>query len=588
MALTQEEIKIAKYMKDKWFSKEETKSELSKYRASLNEKNNSQLIEPEIKKVPDWVPKVKQPSNIDKPNEPRDDNSFLEWSWEKLLSFWRGAWDAINYVGNWIFNFLWGWISQVPEVIWNTAAGALWLARGVSDTIWPWKLVWYIAPETKGKLDWALEKLEQQFINDWVNTKEKLQEFFNTAPDSKLAELWETATELWAIIAPTPLGKWKIVTKWQNLVNKGKKFLEGIKWGRIWKGIIEWVATWLKAEIVTEWEATSEWIEEGAILWGVFWAAWTIYNKLKTPVINQLSSQVNNAWKIGKIGKSEYKIGVGDSTKKGIENIVKNTKLKTIWTYQKFLNEADNFVWKYEKQITTAVKDIDYKIKAWNKTVFWGKSPYVKWAIEQLEDIYKWTKSPEFKQILAEINVLKNAYNNWKVSVENIFNLKRLHTKASNLFTDAWKAREWFNLQDIWNIRIWLKNLIEENWILNGVKNIREINSNYSNVLSARTVLKDRTLSAEVAKDALQELNILQKTAGKVVWGIKPILNKVLTGKSSWRNILEAEDELVKYFKQLKGEWVSVTKISQINDFLENYWFDILKWATIEEFINEQ
>ena len=203
--------------------------------------------------LPDLVTK----NEVQEINKPSDDsfvNPIIWVTWDLIKS----SPNLLESFWEWIDNLIWGAIASTPEIVWNTA----W---AVTDLIWGGLgLMWF----PKG--DELLKSLWTQFKEDWIKDKESIQRFLDVNDESKMAKIWEVWANIAAIMTPTPAWKGKVVLSVKELALKWKTLLEGIKAGKTTATLLQlwtrWAVLWAKAEAITEWELTAEWITEWAVL----------------------------------------------------------------------------------------------------------------------------------------------------------------------------------------------------------------------------------------------------------------------------------------------------------------------------------
>lgn len=499
MAFSQEEKKIILYMKEKGYSKEETLNEVKNYRESLKKpsKEDAPLVK-ENKKTDVWMSQKKDVWQVT-PSVENNDKSFIRGLWWVATSWAKFLWDSAEYAKEGIFNFLWGSLSKAPELVGNTASSIVWIWKKSFEISPPWMLLSTLRPDDKDKIDEALWKLQEQFIEDWIETKQDLQKFFNTKDDSKMAKFWETATELWAIISPTPVGKWNLVLKW-------KKFLEGVKWGKIVKGIIEGATAGVKTEAIAEWEITSEWIEEGAFLWGAFSTFWATVNKIIPPKTRK---------------------NLEEKIIKNISPLLKVSKNKNLSTEQKKAVSAIN---------TIKERNPTFKINNWDNAL---KETYEE-IVKTKTSIFK-----EYDEILKKNNV-KISWVELKKEIENIFDDDKFKTLLRNSFkTDEWK-------NTAFDILLKKVNNASSNRTLWELYEDTKFLNNQLSGLFNKTSSKD-ALESLINLEVLKKYN---KVIAKTIWDLD---NKKFTGlKSQYSSLKTFEDQissnLKKYETKLKSQ----------------------------------
>lgn len=255
---TDQEIDIARQIKEQWGSKEEAVEYIENVR--------SEKV-PKEEKV--TKPEFMTQEEINK-EDVGEDISFWEKIQEGVTSVAGKVPEVFNAFWEGISNLIWGAISSTPKLLGNTA----WAIVDLNTSLLS---IFPNSPEKREEAEMLSNSLSQFFKDEWIDNQDSLQEFLNTAPDSKMAKIWEVWAEMAAIMSPTPA--WKT-----GLVLKGKKLLEGIKWGKAASALLsiwaEWAVIWAKAEALWEGELTREWLEEWALANLAFAWAWAVVKKV--------------------------------------------------------------------------------------------------------------------------------------------------------------------------------------------------------------------------------------------------------------------------------------------------------------------
>ncbi len=265
----------------------------------------------------------------------------------------------------------------------------------------------------------------------------------------------------------------------------------------------------------------------------------------------------------------EFEYWIAQGAEKGVEVAIKNSGKKTIGDYSELWTVVQKSLGWAESTLNKSIKTIDSTIKSKGQVTFWGKHPSVRGAIEQLETVYKGAKSSEGRVTLTDVAVLRKAYESWTITVAQLQQIKRLHTSSNSIFTTKGVERWTMTAQDLSAVRRDIKGLIEENGIRQGVKDIAEINNNYSNLLNAKTIVKTRQNQLSNLRATTKELGVLQKTFWIVIETVKAPLVKLLEGKRAGRlDVAQAEAYISKISSELRAKWVSESKINSLTSHL--------------------
>ncbi len=256
--------------------------------------------------------------------------------------------------------------------------------------------------------------------------------------------------------------------------------------------------------------------------------------------------------------KSEVETGIANGAENGINRAISNAKTKPE-TYPQLNKSINKELISFEKNLNTKISKIDKVLKSKWEVTFWGKHPSVKWALDQLKEIYAGSKGSDSRATLAVVNDLLVKYNKWTIATKDIQNIKRLHTSSNSIFTEKWVERWTMNAKDLASVRRDLKGLVEENWNRAWV-DIKTINTEYSELLNASTITKQRMAQVQSYKSTLAETNVIQKILANSFKTIKAWVLELLNRRNSL-SILEAEQQIIKIARTLKKSWTSQSKI---------------------------
>lgn len=370
--------------------------------------------------------------------------NITKWIKSWLTTLWKWAYNVALWTGEKIQELTWGAVAQTPEILWNVAGFAI--GKPV-DTLLE-------------KLEIEAPSLEEQFQTDADKAKKKILELWTFTWE----ETWFTKTWwFWAEIGAFFIPWWqaKLVSKFPQSADKIIKIAEKLdniaqKTPKVYN-VLKSAATgawlWLKWEIITEWEATSEWATVGAIT-GVVW------DKL-------IKAAQNTLWKptVQKIQKNidDNVQGIFKSTKwktKTLEDLNKNVKWFKDWaetlqvrnpsfkitstdtalkdTVNEVVKQKDNLVKEFSNKLKNIWDDVKVNTKTiYNKLEELSKNPKFKaelnigWGKNIFDDILKWLKSSDGKFYTKNID---DFYEELKV-------LNRFTTKALQSNSDVAEAK---------------------------------------------------------------------------------------------------------------------------------------------------
>ena len=545
-------------------------------------------------------------------------------------------WKIYDWLWIWIKNIVWGAVTQVPSAIKNIAWGAI----GIADKLTEWAQWRNLARTWIDKLFTAtwrdpsklpenlLKDLSQSIIDDWVDTKEKLQEALWVDPDAFMTKAGEFITNVWGTMA-IPL--WsatkapKIVqTGLANLQTKAPK-LYNILTSSTLSSAWRWAVEAGKFGVVSEWE--TDWKEM------TIWAAiplWLQAGAKWVWLVTSFADRLTKLW------------------------------LSSFW---KFNNEARSYIEKNPKMVLEIVEELN----KWTLSVKWLQDRLAKqfttpeqlekaknWVLSGLIDRYRniateWLeqqiKMPsKFTQILDSVELEKKTI--WKAF--DRFNTTDVIWKSIQFWKDIFSKIPWtlwkfdkeaqkkissvINWVWKWNITAEqarkiqsdIKTLARDNPSLSYIKRyateldnfletkipwIKELSKEYQiisrEVFEITNLLKDKTWNVRDTifsmtkkildnpvklqkfkkyfwDDIVDELKMIQKwikaeeafkEVQKIKW-ISTFLEKLKTGTDRQREIM-FKDELEKGLKWLISKEQQVSFINKIMP--EELWFKSLK-----------
>ena len=347
MALNEIEQNIVKSIKEQGWSRDDVISILNKYRMKQKDQASKQFkgIEEEAQ------------AGLENRVTPTSQLNWWEkekWSIETIQTEWIWAWWEM--FKEWIDNIVWWAISQTPEIVWDTAwffANILWSeALKYSSPFSYWLNTLDKIAQKKG-LPTLWEHLKQQ----WIETKEKMQEFFWVEADKMTTKIWEFWSEVAALM--TPAWWYKITEK---IIEKSPKLMklaeEFPKLFAFLKSSIWWAEEMSKFWIVSEWDIT--W--QDVLTWAVWW-----------PVVDVIWKWLTSLWK--KIYDSAYR-----PTKQEAEAIFYEMS------------------WKLKNRKSTRAETAFDKNIAWTQTWIW-----VKW-VKEAQKIWQKDIQPIIDKAQTQIN----------------------------------------------------------------------------------------------------------------------------------------------------------------------------------------
>ena len=432
--------------------------------------------------------------------------------------------------------------------------GAIWLAKNTKDSV---------VGIAQANADLGQNLWDS--LAEWITWKELIDPTTDTTISENFLDIWAGSLNVWLTVG----------FPWTSLLMSTASETEA------WKAVLLPIAE----AITSGWSIINKfpWLsnyrdslpEDRREDFDAFvWQASTLglikaWSAGKTALINRYKT--NSASAVTKTVRGtpkEFELGIAQGAEKGIVRALKDSGKKPS-TYTELKTVVKEQLWKFEKKLNETISWIDKKnVELWNKT-FWGKHPSVKWAIEQLKEVYKNGKSVENKQILKDVMLLEKAFEAWTVTVENIQKLKRIHTSANKLFNDSWVSKGTLDAKDLWNIRKDLKVLIEENWKITGSKNIEKINWEYWEVLNANQIVWKRVNQAKSYFAKADNLSVFENVLADTFEVVKAPLIKVLRAKSKGQlNVAEAESFIIKISQELTKAWASTSKIAQVKKLI--------------------
>lgn len=369
--------------------------------------------------------------------------------------------------------------------------------------------------------------------------------------------LWNTLT------AAFPLATLNLNIAWETEI--GKDLLEWVAWAMIAWGDFINKAPWLKTFRDSLPEDRKD--DFNAFTWQLvtlgFFKSLEVIRGKKIKPTEKPESQTTG--RILRPTKKELEIGLGESAEIGLARIIKETKT-TAKTFAEQLeivktkNSAD-FI-----PLKTWIKAAEKKLgKKWlvknNETVTW--------VIEQMIEITEGRTSAQFRALNKEyVTLLEKANGKW-ITLSELQKLKQDHTAQNNLFTEKGTARgKTFSGEDLRAARTEIKELLEVMAEKGWFKDVKEINTKFSEGKAAEFILKERVGELGSATRKLSDKTALDKIVG---WTLEVVqLAKVgraikrFFEKAEKVNITEVEALLQKLTRELRGERIPESSIKKI------------------------
>lgn len=452
----------------------------------------------------------------------------------------------------WGENFIWGAVSNVPNIIWNTFGF-------LADVVTP--------KEYEGLWDF--------FRESWVRDKESLQEVLWVDPDAFTTKVWEFGSEIATLFIPW--GQAKLAAKFpqatdkiadiakavDNLWENSPKVYNAIKW--IVQSSTKWATEVGKFEAVSEWEVTSWdlalWAVANPLIQGVGAGVKGIINKFGwARTVEEVAGNIlQPTWKYGALNFESAKEGL----KKAMIKLGK---------------DEINGVKDYKSLSSTLKKEQDILFtplkEGLEKTTGTFKDDSVTDALVWLSEILSKQPWKKFKALSSEVDTLLKKNAEQGLSLPEIQRLKILHTQNNRLFTETGKETSWVSSEALREVRKDLKLLIEKEAAEQWFDDVARINSEYANLLDAQGLIETQInrLTNYLWREGKQ--TFLQNVAEFVTelpWvkqaitqPMQTVFGRVFKTLRAWKiNPIEVEKQLPSLIKELRAAGVPEEAIEQ-------------------------
>lgn len=461
-------------------------------------------------------------------------------------------WFIDNAIWMWV-DIVWGAVSAIPSVLWNTAE---WMSKqgqklptntiptairaGLSD-----KTYWELRAE---QIAWA-----ERFGQAWQKGKELIKSTGLYDPNTTSAKVWETITEIWSafvwpnkVWAITGLGKLATPTRIA----------------------MEWWLAWAKYDIASKWEVTPESV--------ALWAGWNLAvawafrwgQKFAQALTPKTAEQkiLESVW-----GKTVKGVVWGKTVKiqEPQEGIV--TKVTTPFRTKdpKVLTGralTPSYAWKTPKQMLKSVWEMTDKVKSFYEQVRIGK---MKWNIDTLEDAAN-SVVTNLDEIWANIgNAVKWA--KWSTSISMGTRSEMSRALRNKIEKRAWAysalqnfykdTSKWLSLQDafkakrVYQTEIWKLIRSGDAWTDSYsalVKWVQELSDNIDTMVEKSVGTKQfiewkrqykllKSIASDISKSAVVEWRRSPQTFVEQLWMLESMVEWFTNPLSTARAVLAKE-----------------------------------------------
>ena len=546
MAFNEQELDIAKRVKEQWWTQEDFLEIIKEFR----KRQPKQQV---------W------PQNISTPEIPTEQVSPVlegQQDWPILRSI-KDIWEAPTTLAKWVIA-TWKWLYEWAKDI------TTW-ALSLSD-----KLTDKAALSISNKIRWLMWK--QELSQEEFKQKFPTPEQYDQKVQEDLLQIWQGSLQTW-FTTLFPLVTTAINTVWQ--VPLWEKVLEVLSTA-IWK----WWEFVNKIPLLKQFrESLPE--EKKAEFDEFTWQVATLW------ITKWVSEWI---WKIkqSRIRPTEE---VGANILKPTARTPLDLESGTKWLQQ--LQETKPFKPKSFKEVIDNIskkQQTDFPaLKKWltdaQKKIALIKDTSVSQAIDWLETILKNQPWKKFTEIRNRVKELKTKLDSKWLTLNELQEVKSLHTQQNSLFSELWKETGWFSKEWLRAVRSDIKTLIEDRALEWGFKNVKEINTKFWELENAKQFVKlqDSSLQSYLWRQGKQSLlqdvvNFALELPWIKQWFTAPLqtaFGKLSRSLREWKvNPIEVQKQLPALFKELKQAWVKEWTINEIksNIAIKLGWIDIIWW----------
>jgi len=484
---------------------------------------------------------------------------------------------AIANIGD-AFDVVTSWVAQAWINVYNAA-------ENTTEALFRmWDKVTFVWANKIRELIWKEPLTEEQSKSIWWDIW-----WLDTTIQEDLLDVWQWSLQLWLT------SYFPVATLWFNIAWETKeweKVLQSIGWAiEIWwrfMAMVPWLSDYRKSLPENRRADFDAFVWQSVTLW--LFKAWSKLKDIKT----KWEQANETAWKILRPTKGEVKTllqsweqGIQIIAKeiwkdikdfKALSDAIKPIKTKKFEPLKKWLEEAQANLIKAEK--------------TWLKWL--TKDSSVKWALDQLKDVFEWVSSKELQTIQKEVTNLSKKHKTKWLTLNELQRVKQLHTESNKLFTDKGVIRwQTISSADLQWVRSDIKILIENRAVEWWFKDVQKINTEYWQILSAELLIKERVAEVKASRLKTEVPWIIEK----VTWLILelPVVEQVLTKPwqaifnklNRWNvgktiSIVELEAQLPWLLKELKNSWEPIWNISKLMKELKSTYP-----ALIEVSVNE-
>lgn len=468
-------------------------------------------------------------------------------------------------INNWqefnpISNVVWWAVSEVPNVLWNTASffNTIWQYNPASYLGW---VIWDVikAPlsdktfwEIRDERSQASAELSETMQSAWKTGKEFVQKYWAFDPKSTSAKVWETATDIWAaLVWPNKvwvLKPWFLWTAW-NLALEG--WLAGAKY---------WVAS--------KWEVTPTDVIWGAIantaVWWAFKLGWkiaksiipktaeekileSVWGNITKWIVNwkKVNIPVPQEWVITKISTplrtKDAKVLTGRALTPSYAGKTPKQMLKSVW---EMTDNVKNFysqvrTWKMKWNISTiedaantVINNIDSVGANIGTAIKWAKWtvwPSV-WTMEEITNTL-WNKIESRSGAFKPLQNFLDDTKNW-LNLQDAFKAKKVYQaeitkliKAGDAGTDSYQAL----VKGVQELSDNIDNVVEKSL---GSKQFMEWKKQYK-------LLK--SIASDISKSAVVEWRRSPQTFVEQLWTLQAISEWITSPLSTAKQLFAKE-----------------------------------------------
>lgn len=206
----------------------------------------------------------------------------------------------------------------------------------------------------------------------------------------------------------------------------------------------------------------------------------------------------------------------------------------------------------------------------------------------------QWWK--KFTKIRDRVEELTTKHESIWLTLVELQELKWLHTRHQDLFTELWAEKTWMSNQWLLEIRKDIKILIEQEALKWWFSKVKEINTKFWELQDAVQFVKLQEWSLKSYLWRQGKQSLLQDTVSFALelpwvkqWFTQPVQTafwKLSRWLREWKvNPIEVQQQLPALFKELRKAWVSEWTIIKINNNIIDklVWINLITWLEQED-----